>query len=312
MSITISSSISIEQPGIDSSAKEAVGALPADFEALYESALRSLQQMFHEVFAQGGTSEADFGDDADTGMDTQSAAGALAGYMHENGINTLNPDQLYQLAYNPKDGTPSAVSAAAKFMLQNPDVFNQIETHDVAGSDGIASANDFDWAAQGEIGDVQPSAASSKAAQMDTQGASGALAGYMHENGIHTLTPGQLYQLAYNPREGTPPDVSAAAAYMLQNADAYNQIETHDVAGADGISGVGNFDWAAQGGLDEAKDPGETDTADGGELLDDKTSSSADLEQAVEAELEQINQAVFGYSIASSQSHAGARIEQTI
>ncbi|MFL9984786.1 hypothetical protein P0D72_22355 [Paraburkholderia sediminicola] len=30
-----------------------------------------------------------------------------------------------------------------------------------------------------------------------------------------------------------------------------DQSIQHDVAGADGVSGVGNFQWAAQGGLDQ-------------------------------------------------------------
>jgi len=79
------------------------------------------------------------------------AAGALAAFMHEHSIATLTPSKLYQLAFNPPAGTPSTVSQAAKFMLGNPDAFNQIETHDVAGSDGIAGVNDFDWAAQGGL-----------------------------------------------------------------------------------------------------------------------------------------------------------------
>jgi hypothetical protein len=36
-------------------------------------------------------------------------------------------------------------------MLGNPNTFNKIETHDVAGSDGIAGVNDLDWAAEGGL-----------------------------------------------------------------------------------------------------------------------------------------------------------------
>jgi hypothetical protein len=143
-------------------------------------------------------------------------------------------------------------------MLQNPDVYKQIETHDVAGADGISGVGNFEWAAQGGL-DSEPApgatdtmnSISTQGAMMGAQSAAGALASYMSQNGISSLDPNQLYKLANNPPAGTPSDVSAAASYMLQNPDVYKQIETHDVSGADGVSGVGNFQWAAQGGLDQ-------------------------------------------------------------
>jgi hypothetical protein len=36
---------------------------------------------------------------------------------------------------------------------------------------------------------------------------------------------------------------------MQLHPDVYSAIETHDVAGADTLSGVWNFDWAVSGGL---------------------------------------------------------------
>ncbi|CAJ9006272.1 Uncharacterised protein [Burkholderia pseudomallei] len=71
-------------------------------------------------------------------MTAQSAAGALGSYMSQNGISTVDPNRLYQLAMNPPSGTPEDVSKAAKFMLADPDVFRQLETHDAAGADGIS------------------------------------------------------------------------------------------------------------------------------------------------------------------------------
>ena len=202
-------------------------------------------------------------------MTAQAAAGALAAYMHENGIGTLNPNKLYQMAYSPAAGTPSTVSKAAKFMLANPDTYKQLETHDVAGADGIAGVNDFDWAAEGGLSAASnkggaeqaeqaaqaaaaPKAATGESAQLNAQSASGAVAAYMHEQGIQKVDPDQLYQIAYNPKKGTPSEVSAAAKFMLANPDTFNKIETHDVKGSDGISGAANFDWAAQGGVSHA------------------------------------------------------------
>ncbi|RIV44710.1 hypothetical protein D2W70_29030, partial [Burkholderia pseudomallei] len=85
---------------------------------------------------------------------------------------------------------------------------------------------------------------------MSAQSAAGALGSYMSQNGISTVDPNRLYQLAMNPPSGTPEDVSKAAKFMLADPDVFRQLETHDAAGADGISGVANFQWAAQGGLD--------------------------------------------------------------
>ncbi|CAB3706004.1 hypothetical protein [Paraburkholderia rhynchosiae] len=225
-----------------------IDAPAIDMGSIYESVLRSLAQMF----ASYGITQADLDDNAGSELTRQSASGALASYMHENGINTLNPDQLYKLACGADACVQSGVSDAARYMLQNPDIFNQIETHDVAGADGIAGVNDFDWAAQGGLGDVPVTLVAVAASQTDEQDAAGALASYMRGNGINTLNPNALYRLAYNPPVGTSLEVSAAASWMLQNADAFNRIETHDVPGADGIAGVNDFDWAAANSVDQS------------------------------------------------------------
>ena len=274
MSVNLSLDSTVQSEPLDPSptTSSPVDSAVANYEALYESALQSIQQMLQQVFAEEGSLGAgniDNGGQPDAGMTAQGASGALAAYMHQNGIGSLDPSKLYQMAYSPAAGTPSEVSDAAKFMLSNPDVFNQIETHDVAGSDGIAGVNDFDWAAQGGLSDASNTGDASSAgdadfldasatigdtgaadASLDAQSASGALGAYLHEQGISKLDPNKLYQMAYNPASGTPSEVSAAAKFMLSNPDTYNRIETHDVAGGDGISGVSNFDWAAQGGLD--------------------------------------------------------------
>jgi hypothetical protein len=212
---------------------------------------QQVDQMINQALQQSSSS---LGQNATA----QDAAGTLASYMNQNGIKSLDPNQLYQLANNPPAGTPPAVSSAASYMLQNPDVYQQIETHDVAGADGISGVGNFEWAAQGGLDSEPPpempntlDSTSTQGAMMGAQSAAGALSNYMSQNGIASLDPDQLYKLANNPPAGTPPDVSAAASYMLQNPDVYKQIETHDVAGADGVSGVSNFQWAAQGGLDQ-------------------------------------------------------------
>lgn len=272
MNVNVSTNSQVNAEPVGDPASESSSSrsgITADYESLYESAMSSLEKMLQSVL--GNLAQIDSAPDTNAAQDTrgagatqqaapsmtaQSAAGALAAYMHEHNVNTVNPDQLYELAYKPDAGTPPEVSQAAKFMLSNPDTFNQVETHDVAGSDGIAGVNDFDWAAQGGLSasagaQAGASAGGQAAFAGGMAGAAGALAAFMHEHSIATLTPSKLYQLAFNPPAGTPSTVSQAAKFMLGNPDAFNQIETHDVAGSDGIAGVNDFDWAAQGGLDK-------------------------------------------------------------
>lgn len=139
-----------------------IASAVADYEALYEATLHSLQQMIQQLFAsedfvgQGDIGDAGQGGDGAAGsggsdMTAQAAAGALAAYMQQNGTAALNPDELYALAYDPKEGTPAAVSNAAHYMLAHPDTYNRIETHDVPGSDGISGVGNFEWAAQGGL-----------------------------------------------------------------------------------------------------------------------------------------------------------------
>ncbi|WP_449306296.1 phage tail tip lysozyme [Paraburkholderia humisilvae] len=253
-------------------------------------------------------------------LKTQAAAGDLASYMTQDNIGTLDPNQLYALANNPPSGTPPGVSAAAAYMLKNSSAYEQIETHDSSGADGLSGVGNFQWASEGGLSSASPFQMGSGSGfggmspfggmpsmggitafggmpsmggmtsfggmpsmggmtsfggmssmggmsslgdmssfgdmsslfgsdPLEAQAAAGALASYMSQNNIGALDPNALYQLANNPPPNMPPGVSEAANYMLENPDIYEQIETHDVAGADGISGIGNFQWAAEGGL---------------------------------------------------------------
>ncbi|RZS79862.1 hypothetical protein EV217_3865 [Phyllobacterium myrsinacearum] len=85
--------------------------------------------------------------------------------------------------------------------------------------------------------------------------ASEILTGFLKSTNRSAIDLAGLKQLANNPPPGTSPEVSAAADYMLKNPKVYEAIETHDVPGADGLSGVWNFEWAAKGGL--AGNPGD-------------------------------------------------------
>lgn len=73
---------------------------------------------------------------------------------------------------------------------------------------------------------------------------------YLKENGKSAISEQELAALANNTNGNVSSEVSAAASYMVRHEDVFTAIETHDVAGADGLSGVWNLEWAAAGGLE--------------------------------------------------------------
>lgn len=103
--------------------------------------------------------------------------------------------------------------------------------------------------------DVIPAAAQKGSAasfeeKLNAAKSSQILVDYMKENKKSAIHIRELQELANNSSGSVPADVSSAAAYMVRHGDVFTAIETNDVPGADGLSGVWNFEWAAAGGLD--------------------------------------------------------------
>jgi hypothetical protein len=96
----------------------------------------------------------------------------------------------------------------------------------------------------------QASQASSFEQKLNAAKSSKVIVEYLKENGKSALNENELEKLASNQHGDVPSDVAAAAAYMVRHEDVFTAIETHDVAGQDGLSGVWNFEWAANGGLE--------------------------------------------------------------
>lgn len=95
-----------------------------------------------------------------------------------------------------------------------------------------------------------PSSSSSNFnSSLDSAKSSKVIADYMRQNGKSAINKQELDKLADNASGNVPKDVSDAAKYMQRHPDVFTAIETNDVAGADNLSGVWNFDWAAKGGL---------------------------------------------------------------
>jgi hypothetical protein len=110
---------------------------------------------------------------AGAAMNPQSASGAIAGYMGTNGNKSLDMNDIYKLSQGQAVGgngqTPSPqVQQAAQYMMQNPSVYNQIETHDVSGADGKSSITNFQNAAQGDFPITAPSTGGASTAPATT------------------------------------------------------------------------------------------------------------------------------------------------
>lgn len=100
-------------------------------------------------------------------------------------------------------------------------------------------------------GNMPPQDSSSSAfdTKLNIAQSSKVIADYLRQEGKSAITGDELAKLAANESGQVPAEVSAAAQYLQRHPDVFTAIETHDVAGADSLSGVWNFDWAAKGGL---------------------------------------------------------------
>ncbi|WP_425258762.1 hypothetical protein ACPOLB_24960 [Rubrivivax sp. RP6-9] len=197
---------------------------------------------------------------ADLGERAENEAGTLAAYMNDKGLKTIDVNQLYNLSNNKGGNVPEDVQQAAKFMLQHPAIFKKIETADVKGADGISGVGNLNKAAQGQINldasvSLRPAVMPRQSLGERAENEAGTLAAYMNANGLKVIDVNQLYNLSNNKGGNVPPDVQQAAKFMLQNPEIYKKIETSDVAGADGISGVANLNKAAQGLTDFGSTP---------------------------------------------------------
>jgi tellurite resistance-related uncharacterized protein len=183
--------------------------------------------------------------------ETQSASGAIAAYMHQNGVHDTDPNQIYQWAINRDGDVPPQVQKGARFMLAHPDIFDQISNHDGPGANGKTCVNNFDAAAEGEIPGLEGSSGKPGGAEgmesMPPARASGVLAGFLHSRGIEKIDVNGLSDLARDKGGDVPENVQQAAASMLARPKAWERIETLDDPHADGLSSVRNLDIAAQG-----------------------------------------------------------------
>ncbi|MEG5266898.1 hypothetical protein TRP66_21650 [Pseudomonas sp. JDS28PS106] len=116
------------------------------------------------------------------------------------------------------------------------------------------------------------------------------IADYLKQNGKSSITGQGLSDLANNKSGNVPPDVSAAAGYIQRHPDVFTAIETHDVAGADNLSGVWNFDWAASGGLDGTPTGAIARMQDTFDMAIEKSAKITEISTGKKAELDSTKQ----------------------
>ena len=217
-----------------------------------------------------------------SGMNTESAAGALGTYMRENGLEKVNMNDLYQLAENASGRVPPHVQQAAKYMLQHRDLYKQIETHDLAAAGGISNRSNFEWAAQGGLGSTggqmtngdmstqpangpqrdndvnaqatpgvgnvgtQPTNSPQQVSDMNGPKAAGVMATHMHKNKLDSLNWNTVYLLAVNADGNTPPEVQQAAKYMLAHRQETVKMAALDPDSPEGYITATAFNKAVQ------------------------------------------------------------------
>jgi hypothetical protein len=79
----------------------------------------------------------------DLAAQTKDAANVLVGFMDGRKYSQLTMDQLQNMAVNKEGNIPPNVQQAAKFMLDNPEIYKKIETAEGAPSDGTVSLNEL-------------------------------------------------------------------------------------------------------------------------------------------------------------------------
>ena len=170
---------------------------------------------------------------APTGGEVATAAGTLAKYQSDNGIQLMNVNDVYQLSRNPN--VSLEVRNAAKFMVENPDIYRDIEVKGKATPDQVNSVGEMQQTARELAGDTKPYVPKSTSPAIDatpTQAnvatAANALVQHMKDTGVEELNATDLNKLAYDP--AVSEDVRKAAKFMLQNTDVYAALEAQSAA----------------------------------------------------------------------------------
>ncbi len=170
---------------------------------------------------------------APTNADVAGAAATLIKYLSDNNLTLLNANDLYELSRNPN--VTAELRKAAKFMVENPDVYRDIEVAGLAGPDQVNSAGEMQQTAAALPGDARPYVPKATSPAVDAtptpaniSKATGFIAQHMKNTGAESLDVTDLNKLVYDPTVSD--DVRKAAKFLLQNSDVYAHIEANSAA----------------------------------------------------------------------------------
>ncbi|KVU40922.1 hypothetical protein WK68_12940 [Burkholderia ubonensis] len=205
----------------------------------------------------------------------------IAAYMREKELSSLSYSELVKLSTD-KD-TPPRVRQAAKYMLDHPDEFKQIDARDGTTPDSLASVEDFEWAASGGLGSTgkqmntdnvsaqpangpqrddgvnvqktpnvgnvspQPANGPQQVNSMTGPKAAGIVAEHMRKNNMDTLDWNGVNRLAVNADGNTPPEVQRAAKWMLEHRQETTKMSALDPNSPEDNITVIALNKAAQG-----------------------------------------------------------------
>jgi|GEM_PF-6647238 len=233
--------------------------------------------MVDSVSSYSGVGYSNAADTSGSQETTESASRQLESYFEGKGQSTFTLSDLKDLADNKSGNVPKDIQQAAAFMSSsdNAPIWNAIEQHDVPNQkDNLSNLSNLDWAAHGglegssaqlQAEQNEQSSLQKELQQLQTeqgnvgtsqgqsiQSSSQTLLSYLQGKGQTIINSGDLKDLADNKSGSVPKDVQQAAQYYENHPGVWSAVETHDVSGADGKSGLGNLEFAANGGFNNS------------------------------------------------------------
>lgn len=233
--------------------------------------------MVDSVSSYSGVGYSNAADTSGSQETTESASRQLESYFEGKGQSTFTLGDLKNLAENKSGNVPKDIQQAAAFLSNsdNAPVWSAIEQHDVPNQkDNLSSLSNLDWAAHGglegssaqlqaeqneqsslqkELQKLQTEQSNVGTNQGQTiQSSSQTLLSYLQGKGQGVISTNDLKDLADNKSGSVPKDVQQAAQYYENHPGVWSAVETHDVSTKDGLSGLGNLEFAANGGFNNS------------------------------------------------------------
>lgn len=148
--------------------------------------------------------------------ESQDAAKTVGEYMIRSGQFTIDPNQIWKLAFNAGNNIPEDVQKAAQYILDNPDVLAIIEKRNGVDNALTSDINSFLQAGEGKINFDKNTPLSDKY-PMDKDEAATTMEAYRKDKQLSEIDTNKLFELATNRYGGVPDDLQRAAIYTLKH-----------------------------------------------------------------------------------------------